>query len=70
MNIDRSVVCPICRLEYRAYPAVSRKGGTTEICPDCGTREALEDFGFDTNKIEEYMAEIHRLQRENTKCLN
>ena len=34
--------CPICGKEYTGYPALSRKDDRTEICPDCGTKEALE----------------------------
>lgn len=36
--------CPICGKTYSDYPALSRKDNKTEICPDCGQREALEAF--------------------------
>ena len=39
-------VCPICKREYEAYPALSRRDNRTAICPDCGTAEALEAFGL------------------------
>lgn len=34
--------CPLCGRKYAGYPAISRKDNETEICPDCGTKEALE----------------------------
>lgn len=37
-------ICPICGNEYTEYPAISRKDNITEICPACGTKEALEAF--------------------------
>ena len=41
---ESTKICPICNLKYNDYPAISRKDNKTEICPDCGTKEALEDF--------------------------
>lgn len=37
-------ICPLCGNEYTEHPAISRKDNVTEICPKCGTKEALEDF--------------------------
>ena len=37
-------ICPLCGREYEEYPAISRKDNKTEICPECGTQEALEAF--------------------------
>lgn len=36
--------CPICGRIYKDYPALSRRDNTTEICPQCGVKEALDDF--------------------------
>lgn len=36
--------CPICGEKYSDYPAISRKDNKTKICPECGQKEALEDF--------------------------
>lgn len=36
--------CPKCGNLYTGYPALSRRDNKTEICSDCGVREALEDF--------------------------
>lgn len=37
-------VCPICKTEYRGYPAISRRDNCTEICQICGMLEALQDY--------------------------
>ena len=37
--------CPICGCEYTDAPAISRTDGVTEICPECGIRQALESIG-------------------------
>lgn len=36
--------CPTCKSFVRDFPAISRRDNKTEICSDCGTREAMEDF--------------------------
>jgi len=36
--------CPACNELTTDYPALSRRDNKTDICSDCGTREALEDF--------------------------
>ena len=36
------VVCPKCRKPYTGRPALSRVDNKTDICPDCGMREAIE----------------------------
>ena len=52
-------VCPVCGRTYTEYPALSRKDNETEICPECGTREALDIFGIS----EEEKTRIIELQR-------
>ena len=42
-NKELHKVCPKCGKTYAGYPAVSRIDGT-EICPECGVREALDAF--------------------------
>ena len=34
--------CPECEDEYYGPGALSRKDNKTEICPECGVREALQ----------------------------
>lgn len=36
--------CPKCHKEFTEYPAISREDNETEICPECGIREAVEAF--------------------------
>ena len=44
-------VCPKCGQAYTARPALSR-ADNSPICPDCGTREALESIGVIHEKYE------------------
>lgn len=37
-------LCPECGRAYTDAPAISRRSGGNEICPECGMREALEDW--------------------------
>lgn len=61
MNTDKNEpkVCPVCGKTYTEVPALSRKDNTTLICPDCGTREALEAIGISAEKQEEILEIIH-----------
>lgn len=43
-------ICPICGNEYTEHPAISRNDNITEICPSCGTKEALDAFFGSKNK--------------------
>lgn len=52
--------CPKCGCVYHGAPALSRHDNFTYICPDCGTREALESIGVDSAEQEEILATIHR----------
>lgn len=46
-NITRMAVCPLCGRVYHGAPALSREDNETLICPDCGTRQALQSIGVD-----------------------
>jgi transcription elongation factor Elf1 len=37
--------CPRCGKETNDYPALSRRDNKTNICSQCGTDEALLDWG-------------------------
>lgn len=52
-------VCPRCGVEYTDPPALSRIDNETFICPDCGTREALESIGIKADEQEKIIATIH-----------
>lgn len=53
-------ICPICGQTYHEQPALSRADGKTQICPDCGTREALQSMGVDTDEQERIIETIHQ----------
>ena len=59
-NITRTAICPRCGKEYTGRPALSRADNQTPICPDCGTREALESIGVDSTEQEKILDTIHR----------
>lgn len=46
-------ICPRCGKKYTDYPAISRKDNKTEICPQCGVEEAMEDYFASIKKEEE-----------------
>lgn len=52
-------ICPKCGQRYHGIPATSRVDGITAICPDCGTREALESIGVDAKEQEQILRSIH-----------
>lgn len=52
-------LCSLCGAQYSGVPALSRKYPNTQICPDCGTREALESIGVSTDEQEKIISIIH-----------
>lgn len=62
MNTDKNEpkVCPVCGKTYTEVPALSRKDNTILICPDCGTRQALETVGISAEKQEKILEIIHQ----------
>ena len=61
MKTEEIVVrtCPICGKQYSEHPALSRVDGVTLICPDCGTREALESIGVSKEQQDKILGIIH-----------
>ena len=57
-------VCPLCGRSYTEPPALSRTDNETDICPDCGTRQALESIGVSAEEREKILAIIHGTRRE------
>ena len=55
--------CPKCGQTYTAPPALSRDNATL-ICPDCGTREALDSIGVTPFEQDMIIDTIHRCQRQ------
>lgn len=55
LEIDASIkLCPKCNRLLGSRPALSRRDNKTEICAECGIKEALED-----------MEKMTRLRKEN-----
>lgn len=54
--------CPRCGKSYKGYPAISRVDNQTPICPECGTREALEGLGINNDEIEKIIETIPKYE--------
>ena len=61
-NIAKISICPYCGNSYRGVSALSRKDGKTQICPDCGTREALESIGVSKEEQDSIIQTIHNCE--------
>ena len=59
-NVTRLSICPRCGKPFTEPPALSRLDNKTLICPDCGTREALNSIGVKPDEQEQILATIHR----------
>ena len=59
-NITRMAVCPLCGRTYHGVPALSRIDNETLICPDCGTRQALQSIGVEPSEQEQIIEKIDR----------
>ena len=57
-NVTRLAICPRCGKAYHGPPALSREDNETLICPDCGTRQALQSIGVDTAEQEQIIETI------------
>ncbi|MDE6748582.1 MAG: hypothetical protein K2K21_05900 [Lachnospiraceae bacterium] len=57
-------ICPKCGGRYGGVPVLSREDSKSFICPDCGTREALEQMGIDKQEQQEIIKTIHRCYRQ------
>lgn len=55
-------VCPKCGKTYYGVPALSR-ADNSPICPDCGTREALDSIGVNAEEQEQILNTMHRSMR-------
>lgn len=53
-------ICTECGKQYSAPPALSRKDSKSLLCPDCGTREALESIGVCRDEQDKILDAIHR----------
>ena len=62
-NVTRLAVCPRCGKAYHEPPVLSRLDNETLVCPDCGTREALDSIGVAPAEQDAIIQVIHRYQR-------
>lgn len=62
-NISCLAICPRCGKAYHEPPALSRLDNETLICPDCGTREALDSIGVSPEEQDSIIQTIHRYQQ-------
>ena len=58
------VVCPKCRKPYTGRPALSRVDNKTDICPDCGMREAIESM----NQLDKLVVSV-KIKKEETRWM-
>ena len=63
-NLTKMAICPLCGRTYHGVPALSRTDNKTLICPDCGTRQALQSIGVDAEEQEQIIETIHRHTQE------
>ena len=59
-NVIWMAVCPICGRTYHGVPALSRIDNEPLICPDSGTRQALQAIGVEPSEQEQIIETIHR----------
>ena len=59
-NVMQIKTCPRCGRLYHGAHALSRVDNQTFVCPDCGTREALESIGVEKDEQEKILDTIHR----------
>ncbi|MBO5638644.1 MAG: hypothetical protein J5916_01940 [Oscillospiraceae bacterium] len=58
-EIRQICVCPLCGKTYAEPPALSRTDNETLICPDCGTRQALESIGISAEEQDKILSILH-----------
>ena len=63
-EINKIRICPLCGKTYSDLPALSRTDNETPICPDCGTRQALESIGVSADEQEKIIDTIHRSRQQ------
>lgn len=51
--------CPKCKREYTEHPALSRDDNKTEICPACGTLEALDAAIKDEDELRKAIERVN-----------
>lgn len=57
--IMENKICTICGRAYASPPAVSRLDNITPVCPECGTRQALDAAGINGTEQEKIIQKIY-----------
>lgn len=65
--MEQARVCPKCGKTYTARPAISRFDNQMEICPLCGTREALDIAGVADETKKEIIAAVADYENKNKR---
>ena len=60
-NVIRMAVCPLCGKTYAEPPALSREDNETLICPDCGTRQALDSIGIGKELVQYLLDAVNNI---------
>ena len=55
--------CPKCGQYYQDYPAISRADNKTEICPECGIREAMEPI-LSIDEVNKVLEKVNKMRGE------
>lgn len=59
-NLVQLHACPHCNKIYSGHGAISRADNLTIICPDCGTREALQSIDVNEKEQDKIIYIIHK----------
>ena len=57
-------VCPICQKAYSRHPAISRRDNRTHICPDCGLRQGMCEYGIPIGLQDTLLKLVHEKESE------
>ena len=63
-NVIRMAVCPLAAGPTTALLRFPERTTETLICPDCGTRQALQSIGVEPSEQEQIIETIHRHTQE------
>lgn len=72
MDKEKKRICSKCGKEYVGYPALSRVDNETEICTECGMKEAIQAQikRFNERKIEpniKYLSKKNKAKKPNNE---
>lgn len=64
MTDNKIKKCPRCGKNYIGHSALSRVDSATSICPECGTREALESINIPKEEQDKIIRSIPKEYRD------